>query len=542
MKRLVSLLLFAIPWLVSAQKYTLQDSLRGTLNPNRTWYNVLHYGISVTPNFSAHTIKGKVTMRFEVTGNNRYMQIDLQYPMVLDTVLFENKSLRLTRLGHSFLIEYPAILQIGSHQEIHMIFHGKPQEAKMPPWDGGWVWKEDPDGEPWVSVACQGLGASCWYPCKDHQSDKPDSGAIMAITVPQNLMGIGNGKLTETRTSGNESTYVWEVKSPINTYNLIPYIGQYVSFSDTITGEAGILNCQYWVLPHHKKKAHQQFQQVRQMLKAHEYWFGPYPFYEDGYKLVEAPYLGMEHQSNIAYGNKFSNGYLGTDLSGSGWGMKWDYIIVHESGHEWFGNSITSNDLADMWIHESFTDYSEILFTEYWYGKEAGLDYLVGLRKNIANDKPIIADYGVNKEGSTDMYYKGSQLIHIIRTEINNDTIFRQMLRDMQAAFRYKSVDSKTLEDWIINYTHLPLKTIFDQYLRTADIPFLALHYDNEKWECKWVKSVPDLWLPIRFANDEWVTPSDDWKPIPGTGNMEDPIKVDGRFYINTQVKSLKHK
>jgi aminopeptidase N len=414
MKRLVSLLLFTLPLLASAQKYTHQDSLRGTLNPSRSWWNVLHYTIHVNPNFMDHTIRGSVSLRFEVTGNNKAMQIHLQYPMLLDTVLFENRPLPVTRLGNAFLVEFLLLLQIGSHQEIQLMYRGKPQEAKMPPWDGGWVWKEDPDGEPWVSVACQGLGASCWFPCKDYQSDKPDSGAILSIKVPSHLMAIGNGKLIGEEPHGNEKTYAWQVISPINTYNIIPYIGHYVSFSDSIQGEGGTLNCQYWVLPHHQKKAKEQFKQVEKMLKAHEYWFGPYPFYADGYKLVDAPYLGMEHQSNIAYGNKFSNGYLGTDLSGSGWGLKWDYIIIHESGHEWFGNSMTSNDLADMWIHESFTDYSEIIYTEYWYGKDAALEYLVGLRAKIANDKPIIADYGVNKEGSTDMYYKGSRLLHTV--------------------------------------------------------------------------------------------------------------------------------
>src|SRR4029079_6357812 len=266
-----------------------------------------------------------------------------------------------------------------------------------PPWDGGWIFTKDAQGRPWMTVACQGLGASVWYPCKDYQGDEPDNGATLTINVSNELIAVSNGRpgsKSEIPTSQLQS-YTWNVRSPINNYTIVPYIGHYVNWSDTLQGEKGKLDLNYWVLDYDLDKAKKQFEQVKPMLRAFEYWFGPYPFYEDGYKLVEAPHLGMEHQSAVAYGNHFQNGYLGRDLSGTGWGMKWDYIIVHESGHEWFANNITTKDIADMWIHEGFTDYSETLFTTCEYGVEAGNDYVIGTRKNIQNDIPVIGFYGV---------------------------------------------------------------------------------------------------------------------------------------------------
>ena len=289
---------------------------------------------------------------------------------------------------------------------------------------------------PWMSVACQGLGASVWYPCKDHQSDEPDNGASLSIIVPDTLVAVGNGRLKNKISNNNgTTTYTWEVKDPINNYNIIPYIGKYVNWSDTLQGEKGTLDLSYWVLDYNLEKAKKQFEQVKPMLRCFEYWFGPYPFYEDGYKLVESPHLGMEHQSAVAYGNGYQNGYRGMDLSGSGWGIKWDFIIVHESAHEWFANNITTKDIADMWVHESFANYSETLYTEWLFGKEAGNEYNYGIRRRIENDRPIIGPYGVNKEGSGDMYYKGGNMLQTIRHAINDDEKFRNILRGLNQNF-----------------------------------------------------------------------------------------------------------
>ena len=363
------------------EQFTNDDTLRGTLNNNRNWFNVLKYNIYVKPNIEKKSILGNVTMKFEVVRKNALMQIDLQEPLIIDSIILDNKILSFTRKNNIALINMPS-LKSKEQKEITIYYHGIPRQAIRPPWDGGWIWEKDSLGRDFVSVACQGLGASVWYPCKDHQSDEPEEGAILSVELPyipnqeKQLFAIGNGRLSSIRITkdndnGKVRVFNWVVKNPINNYYIVPYIGYYVEINDTLMGAKGKLDLQYWVLDYDREKAAKQFAQVKLMLRAFEYWFGPYPFYEDGYKLVQAPHLGMEHQSSIAYGNKFKNGYLGRDMSGTGYGLSWDYIIVHESGHEWFANNITTNDIADMWIHEGFTTYSEALFVEYYKGKKS---------------------------------------------------------------------------------------------------------------------------------------------------------------------------
>ncbi|MGN6401887.1 MAG: M1 family metallopeptidase, partial [Flavisolibacter sp.] len=424
---------------------------------------------------------------------------------------------------------------VNSVQSITIAYHGNPKVAVHAPWDGGWIFTRDARGHQWMSVACQGLGASVWYPCKDHQSDEPDNGASLTINVPDSLVAVGNGRLKNKVSSNGTISYTWAVTSPINNYNIIPYIGKYVSWSDTLMGEKGKLDLNYWVLDYELEKAKKQFEQVKLMLRAFEYWFGPYPFYEDGYKLVQAPHLGMEHQSAVAYGNRFENGYLGRDLSGTGWGLKWDYIIVHESGHEWFANNITTKDIADMWVHEGFTDYSETLFTEYYYGKQAADEYLQGLRKNIANDKPIIGPYGVNQEGSGDMYYKGANLIHTIRQIINDDEKFRQILRGLNKDFYHQTVTSKQVEDYISQKSGKDLSKVFDQYLRTPQIPVLKLKADGDKIKFQWSNCIDGFNMPVKLTNGQWIHPTTSEQKIKLEGKDFSNVAVDKNFYIKTE-------
>ncbi len=402
------------------ETFTHADSLRGTLNANRNWWNVLKYSITVKPNIENKTIEGNVDLLAQVIKKGKLLQLDLHQPLIVDSIIMQSwpcldakinahlsRILTFTQTDNIVLVNFNAYIPINDKFTFRVYYHGKPKEAIKPPWDGGWIWKKDQEGNPFVSVAVQGLGASAWFPCKDHQSDEPDLGATLKITVPDSLVAVGNGQLfsVDNEPESNLKTYTWQVKNPINSYNIVPYIGKYAIISDTLKGEKGTLHLSYWVLGYNVDKALKQFEQAKPMLRAFEYWFGPYPFYEDGYKIVEAPHLGMEHQSAIAYGNNYTNGYLGTDRSGeTGWGLKWDFILIHESGHEWFGNNITAKDVADMWIHEAFTTYSETLYTEYFFGKNAADEYNFGQRKNIRNDIPIIGHYGVNKEGSSDMY------------------------------------------------------------------------------------------------------------------------------------------
>ena len=516
-------------------QFTHADTLRGSLNENRDWWDVLRYDITVKTDIENKTIEGKCVIRFKTSVNgNKKIQLDLQSPLLIDSAIFNYEKIVFQKVDSNVWlcplhnIEAKQYIDkreggkgwITKEQQLTIYYHGKPKEAIRPPWDGGWIWKKDEKGRPFVSVAVQGLGASAWYPCKDHQSDEPDNGASLTIIVPDSLVAVGNGRLIEKHQTSNIShltSYKWQVKNPINNYTIIPYIGKYVNFTDTLMGEKGKLDLSYWVLDYNLDKAKEQFKQAKLMLRAFEYWFGPYPFYEDSYKLVEAPHLGMEHQSAVAYGNKFANGYLGRDLSGTGWGLKWDFIIVHESGHEWFANNITSKDVADMWIHEGFTNYSETLFTEYYYGKEAGTDYNVGTRRAIRNDIPIIGPYGVNKEGSGDMYYKSGNMLHSIRHAMNDDEKFRQILRGLNKTFYHQTVTTQQIEQYINKNAGFNFSKVFDQYLRTTQIPTLEYFKDSlaSTVSFHYTTCVDEFNLPIVInASNKKVFPSTDWQII----------------------------
>lgn len=532
-------------------KFTHEDTLRGSIGPGRDWWNVRTYSIDITPDFGNKTIKGNVWISFSAKpGTNKVMQIDLQEPLMIDSIISNNDCHinKFWREGNAYFINFgntvfktnatPGSASLKTYS-IKISYHGKPREAINPPWDGGWIWKNDDKGRPWVTVACQGLGASVWYPCKDHQSDEPDLGATLSITVPDSLTVVGNGKMTEKKPNNDRtSTWIWEVKNPINNYNIVPYIGKYVNFTDTMNGEKGKLDLSYWVLDYNLDKAKIQFDRdVKRMLRAFEYWFGPYPFYEDGYKLVESSHLGMEHQSATAYGNHYLNGYLGYDLSGSGWGLKWDYIIIHESGHEWFGNNITTNDIADMWVHEGFTMYSEALFIEYYYGKKAANEYVQGLRGNISNLKPLIGHYGVNQKGSGDMYNKGANLIHTIRQVIDDDVVFRKILRGLNKDFYHQTIDSRDVEAYFSKQSGKDLSRIFDQYLQTTKIPQLEYKTKAGKLSYRWANCIPGFEMPVRLEGTRnWLRPTAEWKEASMTADIKNNgLLVDKNFYVRVK-------
>jgi aminopeptidase N len=519
-----------------------QDSLRGSLNQYRNWWNVLRYDISVTPDFDTRTIKGKNTITLWDSGvgpGSHTLQLDLQNPMQVESIFFEGQPVKYIREGNVYWVyirDSLAKYKIKpGERKLEVSFSGVPRPALNAPWDGGWIWKKDAKGRPFISVACQGLGASVWYPCKDHQSDEPEKGASLTINVPDSLVAVANGKLKNKSGKNGIATYTWEVNNPINSYNIIPYIGKYVNFTETYKGEEGHLNCSYWVLDYNLEKAKKQFEQVKPTLKSMEYWFGPYPFYKDNFKLVEAPHLGMEHQSAVAYGNKYMNGYLGNDLSGTGWGKNWDYIIVHETGHEWFGNNITAADIADMWVHEGFTDYSETLFVELEYGKQAANEYVQGLRKSITNDKPIIGVYGVNQEGSGDMYYKGANLIHTIRQIINDDKKFREILRGLNKTFYHQTVTTQQVEDYISQQAGKDFSKVFDQYLRNRSVPTLQLNVDGNVLKYKWEDCIDGFDMPIKLSNGQWLQPKMYWQEVKLGQQEAKNITADANFYI--QVK-----
>ncbi|MBD2752459.1 M1 family metallopeptidase [Spirosoma validum] len=535
--RFLTICLFLLPVLASAQRYefTHDDTLRGSITPERAWWDLAFYHLNVRVQPTDSTLRGSTEIRYRVLKPNQTMQVDLQRPLRVERVEQDGKSLDFRQDGNAYFVTLTKPQKPGQTEAVTVYYAGKPRVAKRPPWDGGMVWSRDRAGNWFIATACQGLGASAWWPCKDHMYDEPDSMAI-SVTVPEDLMDVSNGRLRHVTTNDDHTrTFDWYVKNPINNYGVNLNIARYEHWAETYEGEKGKLDLNYYVLPEHLDSAKVQFQQVPKMLKAFEYWFGPYPFYEDGYKLVDTPYLGMEHQSSVTYGNHFRNGYLGRDLSQTGWGLRWDFIIVHESGHEWFANNITYKDVADMWIHESFTNYSECLFTEYYYGKEAGAQYVIGCRALIRNNKPIVGTYNVNHSGSGDMYYKGGNMIHTIRQLVNDDVKWRQLLRGMNKTFYHQTVTAQQIEQYMIKQTGLNLQPVFDQYLRDTKLPILEYRSTAGGIQYRWTNCVAGFAMPVRVCLGEsgpyrTIQPTMQWKTLPSAGATT--LTVDANYYV----------
>jgi aminopeptidase N len=514
--------------------FTRQDTLRGSITKERSWWDVKYYHLDIKVNPSDSTITGSNTVKYQVLQEYNRMQIDLQAPMDIYKVIQDGKALEYTRDGNAFFIELVAPQTVGDIKELTAFYGGKPKVAVNPPWDGGITWQKDGNGKLFIASSCQGLGASVWWPNKDHMYDEVEN-MLVSVNVPVNLTGVSNGRLQSVKKLKNGTkTYNWYVSNPINNYGVNINIGDYVSFSEKYQGEKGTLDCTYYVLRDNLAKAKEQFKDVPRMLKAFENWFGPYPFYEDSYKLVEAPYLGMEHQSSVTYGNGFKNGYRGRDLSGTGWGLKFDFIIIHESGHEWFANNITYKDIADMWIHESFTNYSESLFLEYYYGKEAGYTYVRGIRKNIQNDKPIIGNYDVNNEGSSDMYYKGANMLHTIRQIVNDDEKWRTILRGLNSSFYHQTVTTKQIENYLTDTAGVDLSTVFNQYLRDTRVPTLEYYFKGNTLGFRWTNCVSDFNMPLKITvggEQKWIKPQTTWEQQVFTGGSLELV-IDKNFYV----------
>ena len=544
MKRCISLLLFFLTFcngLAQQSNFSKQDTLRGSITPERVWWDLLHYSLDFKVSPSSKSIEGSNVIRYEVLSQNQLMQIDLQPPMEITSVLENNSNLNYNRDGNVYYIQLKKNQQIGAINEITIHFEGAPKINNNPPWDDGFTWEKDNNGTDFIATSCQGGGSSIWWPSKDHMYDEPDQGIELSITAPKHLISVANGRLIQTKENTNKTnTFFWKVVHPINNYGVNINIGDYVHFSEKYKGKKGVLNCDYYVLSYNLEKAKKQFKEVSRTLEAFEHWFGPYPFYEDSYKLVEVPYLGMEHQSSVTYGNGYQNGYKGIDLSGTGWGLKFDFIIVHESGHEWFANNITNVDVADMWIHESFTAYSENLFLDYHFGTVASNAYVTGTRKKILNDKPIIGNYNVNNSGSGDMYYKGANMLHTLRQIINNDEKWRSILVGLNKDFYHQTVTTQQIEDYIDKYFKVDLKPFFEQYLRTIKIPTLDYKLENNKLSYRWSNVVDGFSIPVNvFINStsQWISPTSRWKKL-SSDNKIITFSVDNNFYIEVENKS----
>jgi aminopeptidase N len=495
MKNLILLFLLLITiQQVSAQNFTRKDSLHGGLRPERTSFDVLRYDLNIKINPDEKSIVGHNDITFKIIENTNRIQLDLFENMQIDSIIFNSKKLDYKREFNAVFIDFENELRLNSEQKIRFYYSGKPVIARRAPWDGGFVFKKDNQGKPWIGVAVQGTGASLWYPVKDTQTDEPDYGASIKVAVPNGLMNVSNGRFLGSEDLKNGYTrWDWEVKNPINTYDITINIADYAHIHDNHKG----LDLDYYILRENEEKARAHFEEVKPMMDCFQSKFGTYPFAEDGYKLVETSYLGMEHQSAVAYGNKYKNGYLGSDLSHTGIGLLFDYITIHESGHEWFGNSITSKDIADMWIHEGFTQYTEVVFVECQYGYEKAMKYCNGLKANVGNNSPIIGQYGVNSEGSGDMYPKGALFLNTLRHVVNDDTKWWKILLKYSETFRHKIIDTETVISFFNQETGMELTPVFNQYLRYPAIPTLSLRTNNKHLEYRWETMETGFDMPI---------------------------------------------
>ena len=513
--------------------FTQKDSLRGTLSQFRNCYDVTYYHLAIKINIEAKTIQGSNSISFKCLSDFQELQIDLFENLNIDQILFQGKALTFKRVYNAVFVKFPNTLLKGQEEKITVFYSGAPTIAKKAPWDGGFVFSKDENGEPWLAVACQGFGASCWWPNKDHQSDEPDS-MLISITCPDPLLNISNGRLRSViKQSDGYSQYNWFVANPINNYDVTFNIGNYVHFADTYVSpiKNQSLTLDYWVLKSNEAKAKKQFEQVKPMLAIFENRFGPYAFYEDGYKLVESPYLGMEHQSCVAYGNGYKNGYRGFDLSGSGEGKKFDYIIIHESAHEWWGNSLTSYDIADMWIHEGFGQYAEAVYLEDLYGKASADKYLNGLKRGVDNKETIVGPYGVNQEGAGDMYSKGALFLNTLRSVIHNDTIWWDIVKSLQQKYARKNISTLDVLTFMNEKSKMDLTAIFHQYLNVASLAKLNVQLKTSEsglnvsysWDCE----TKDFDMPITIF-------------VKGKAVIIYPkTKEQDLFYANTNSKDL---
>jgi aminopeptidase N len=524
---------------------TQADTLRGMLSPLRTCYNVLVYDLDVKVDINDKYISGCNTIKLIAENDFQKLQIDLFENMQIQLLEFETASLSYSRKFNAVFIDFPRMIKKGEIISFKIYYRGKPQPAIHPPWDGGFSWEKDIDGNPWVGVSCQQLGASCWWPCKDHQSDEPDE-MFISIAVPSDLTAVSNGRLIKkTDLQDGYTKYDWHVSYPINNYDVTLNIAKYNQFSDVYVNALfkDTLTLDYFVLPYNYEKAKTHFKQVKPMLDCYYKLMGEYPFVKDGYKLVETPYLGMEHQSCISYGNNYKSGYRGKDLSGAG--FDFDYIIIHESAHEWWGNAITTNDIADMWIHEGFGTYSEALYVECMYGHDAYLKYINAEKKSVGNKEPIIGKYNVNKPGSRDMYPKGALLIHTIRSIINNDTLFFTILEGLQLKYKYKTVNSSDIEKYISEKSGIDLSQVFNVYLHEKSIPKLEYIVEKNgrglKLSYRYVSDKP-FTMPVKATLKKdilsFIYPTDQWQTIKIDKMKEDDFKVAlNLFYIDVEKK-----
>lgn len=520
---LVGLSAFAQPQRAVAQSKA--NILRGDYGRYRANSDLLYYHLDVRVDPEKKTIRGKNTIRFKMLKDDNRIQLDLHAALEVDKILLGETELKYERDSGAVFVDFPETLKAGRDVAIDFYYSGTPFQGSR---FGGFTFGKDPKGRPWIYTACEGPGASIWWPNKDQWRDKVDSMDI-SVTIPNGLVDVSNGKFAGKKDLGDGTTrWDWHVSYPINNYCVSLNIGAYEHFADKF----GDLDLDFYALPEDLDRAKAQFSQVKGMLKTFTHYFGEYPFKNDGYKLIQVPYSGMEHQSAVTYGNLFKNGYLGRDWTGVGISPRFDFIIVHESGHEWFGNSVSAADRSDMWIHEGWTTYLEALYVEYHWGKADALKYVNGYKSRIKNNQPIVSRRGINANPPGDQYFKGALFLNTLRSIVDDDTRWWALLRDFYQRFKYQAIMTEDIVAYFNKQTGKNLTPVFDQYLRHAALPVLELKFDDAAVSYRWKADEKAFAMPVRVgAPDNWqiITPRAEWQ------SLKSPLKKD-EFQVATDL------
>ena len=512
---------------------TRADILRGAYGPYRANNDLLSYHLDIRVDPVKETISGTNKIRFRMLADGNRIQLDLHPALNIEKILLGATELKYERDLGAVFVDFPETLKQGHEYAIDFYYSGHPVTTGR---FGGFTFGKDPDGKPWIFTSCEDDGASIWWPNKDQWRDEVENMEI-SVAVPNDLVDVSNGRFLGKKDLGDGYTrWDWMVHYPINNYDVALNIGNYQHFSDKM----GDLTMDFYALPGDLDKAKKQFAQARGMLEAFQHYFGPYPFAEDGYKLIEVPYAGMEHQSAVAYGNQFANGYLNRDWTGVGISPRFDFIIIHESGHEWFGNSITAADRSDMWIHEGWTTYLESLYVEYMYGHDDAIKYLGGIKPKVQNLRPIITERGVNGDPTEDQYFKGALMINTLRSVINDDNRWWPLLYDFYQQFKYRNIMTEDVVAFFNRETGMNLTPIFNQYLRHAEIPTLQLFFDpaTRSVSYKWRADEPDFAMPVLVGEkDHWqrIVPTEQWQTMK-TSLSKDQFEVaTDLFYVGVE-------
>jgi aminopeptidase N len=531
------MLVFTIPIAAQtpAQQPSRADILRGAYSPHRANNDLLSYDLDIRVDPEKKFISGKNTIRFKMLKDDTRIQLDLFANLKVEKILHGTTELKYTRELGTVFVDFPSTLKKNSVQSIDFYYSGFPQETGR---FGGISFRKDPAGRTWINTACQGIGASVWWPNKDQQRDEVEN-MRLHVSIPSTLTDVSNGRLVgKTELGDGYTRYDWEVHYPINNYSVSLNIGHYEHFSDKL----GDLTLDFYCLPENLEKAKRQFAQAKPMIEVFQKYFGEYPFKKDGYKLIEVPYTGMEHQSAVTYGNRFANGYMERDWTGVGVSMKFDFIIIHESGHEWFGNSITGSDISDMWIQEGWTTYAECVYVEGMFGREDAIKYTNGYKPKVKNQQPIITTREANQTPSQDQYFKGALFLHTLRSVIDNDTRWWKLIYDYSTHFKYRNIMTEDVVKFFNQKTGKNLTPIFDQYLRQAALPVLELRFQENEGSVsyRWKAGIKEFAMPVKVGsktNWQVIQPTTEWQTMK-TGLKKEAFEVATDLYYIEVSKS----